>query len=178
MALPKDYEAPEKPSNYMKFQDGKNKFRVLSDIIVGYEWWVENDNGTCKPVRSKPADLAKHNAPDDAVKWFWSMIVWNYQASRIQILNITQARIQKEIEAYEDNEDWGDSKNYDITVTRSGEKMLTKYSVQPSPHKQVAPEVIEALNATSIDLNALFDGKDPFKDIVDEALDIFDSKKK
>ncbi len=36
-----------------------------------------------------------------------------------------------------DNEDWGEPQGYDITVTREGEKLETKYSVQPSLHKEL-----------------------------------------
>ena len=48
--LPPDYSLPKPPSQYMKWQEGSNKFRVLSDqMITGYEWWT-NAN---KPQRSK-----------------------------------------------------------------------------------------------------------------------------
>jgi hypothetical protein len=48
--LPKGYETPEVPSNYMEFEEGQNYFRALSSAIVGYQWWIENGEGR-KPVR-------------------------------------------------------------------------------------------------------------------------------
>jgi hypothetical protein len=52
--------------------------------------------------------------------------------------------------------------DYDITITKKGQKLDTEYSVQPSPHKPVAADVQGLFEATHVDLPALFDGKDPF----------------
>ena len=55
--LPDEYKAPI--SNYLKFIEGENTFRILGNAIVGYEYW----NTKNKPVRSKepfedvPADI-------------------------------------------------------------------------------------------------------------------------
>jgi hypothetical protein len=43
-----DYKVPV-TSDYMKFQDGVNTFRVLSSAIIGYEYF----NTENKPVRSE-----------------------------------------------------------------------------------------------------------------------------
>jgi hypothetical protein len=40
--LPAGYETPEIPSHYMEFEEGVNSFRILSNAIVGFEWWVAN----------------------------------------------------------------------------------------------------------------------------------------
>ena len=39
--LPIDYEVPEKAGNYMKFEDGINRFRILQKPIFGllYSDW-------------------------------------------------------------------------------------------------------------------------------------------
>ena len=54
--LPKDYETPEIPSNYMELEEGANTFRVLSSAIVGYEWWVDASEKGRKPMRVRTAD--------------------------------------------------------------------------------------------------------------------------
>ena len=43
--LPDDYDVPNAAANYMKFQQGTNKFRVLGSAIIGYELWVDTDEG-------------------------------------------------------------------------------------------------------------------------------------
>ena len=37
--LPSGYK---EVSNYMKFVDGENRFRILSPAIVGWEYWNED----------------------------------------------------------------------------------------------------------------------------------------
>jgi hypothetical protein len=156
--LPTNYEQPRTGGNYMKFQKGENKFRILSKPILGFEDWKDN-----KPLRfrmdSKPL---KPIDPKKSIKHFWAMIVWNYQDSQIQILEITQSTIQSAIRNLAADEDWGSPFNYDIKVTRKGEGMETEYSVIASPKKPVTDEIKEALLNKPVNLEALFEGEDPF----------------
>ena len=174
MALPKDYSPPV-TGNYMKFVDGENRFRILSDIIVGMEFWKteENEKGEKirKPVRRRTGELVysdelgldKWGNPERP-KFFWAMVVWNYQDKMIQVLEITQRRVQRAIEALERNiKKWGDAKNYDICVTRSGQGTDTDYMVQAEPPiGGVAVEIKKAFDAVTINLEALYEGSDPF----------------
>ncbi len=161
----KDYKVPT-TSNYMKFQEGRNKFRVLSSAIVGYEYW-NTDN---KPVRSsEPFDgipegikTGKDGEPS-RVSHFWAFVVYNYNEKRVQILEITQKSIQVAIQSLVNDETWGNPKKYDITVSRKGSGMETEYTVMPNPHMPTAPEVLETFEKTKINLNALYIGGDPFK---------------
>jgi len=160
--LPEGYEAPAKTGgNYFKFQDGPNKFRVLSSAIVGALYWNEEN----KPVRLRkspdeaPADMRQ----GDKLKHFWAFAVWSYRDNAIQIMEVTQASIREQIQALVDSEEWGDPKGYDITVTRSGQKLETSYSVQPSPHKAMPSQAHDDLLVTTINLEALFENGDPFE---------------
>jgi hypothetical protein len=90
------------------------------------------------------------------------LAVWNYEAARLQILELTQASIQGPIEDLVANADWGDPRDYDITITKKGQKLDTEYSVQPSPHKAVPAEAHHAYREARINPDALFDGQDPF----------------
>lgn len=158
--LPKDYEVPKPSNNYMKFEQGANKFRIMSQPIMGWEYW--NTQG--KPVRLKnqptetPADLRE----GDKIKHFWAFKVFNYKTNKIQILEITQASIQGPMTELVSNDDWGPPQDYDITITKKGEKLDTEYTVTPSPHKDVPQEAKNALRDTKIDLEALFSGDNPF----------------
>ncbi len=143
----------------MKFADGPNKFRILSQAVTGYSYW----NAENKPVRSKhyPSTLVNIR-PGDKVKHFWAFVVWNYATSAIEVLEVTQASIRDEIANLEMNEEWGEVFNYDITVTKMGQKMDTKYSVQPSPHKAVSEAAKKAYAELKIDLTKLFTGENVF----------------
>lgn len=157
--LPENYEAPSASGNYMKLQQGENKFRILSAPILGWEDWTLEK----KPVRftydQKPV---KSIDPARPVKHFWAMIVWNYKEERIQILHLTQASIRNAIQALSENEDWGAPYFYDLKVIKKGEKVDTEYNVAPSPHKPVSETIKKAFRDKPCNLEALFENLDPF----------------
>ena len=97
------------------------------------------------------------------IKHFWGFVVWNYKAEQIQILELTQISIMNPIKDLTKNEDWGDPTGYDITITKEGENMETKYRVTPSPHSKISEIITDVYKDTTIKLEALFTGADPFE---------------
>ena len=100
-----------------------------------------------------------------ASRHFWAMTVWNYDVERVQILQLHQKGLQKFILALSKDTDWGDPKGkngYDIVVTREGEGLDTEYSVSPKPKKALPESVLDAIKKVSVNLEALFEGDDPF----------------
>lgn len=171
--LPEDYEAPTTAGNYMKLLPGENKIRILSAPILGWEDWTLEK----KPIRFRYKEKpSKSIDPARPVKHFWAMIVWNYKEERIQILQITQASIRNALQALYENEDWGAPYFYDIKITKKGEKVETEYNVAPSPHKPVTEEIKSAFHSKPINLEALFDGADPFADVEHYTAGIFEDK--
>ena len=158
-----DYKLPVS-SNYMKFQEGDNTFRVLSSAVVGWEYW----NTQNKPVRvhDKPEEIPENikTEKDGSIKinHFWAFAVYNYEAQKIQILELTQKGIMKTIHGLVKNPKWGDPKGYDITVTRVGTGLDTEYGAVPNPHTPLAGETKEQYEKLNIDLDGLYSGKDPF----------------
>lgn len=159
--LPENYEAPKEESNYFKLKKGENKFRILSGAITGYEYW----NTFKKPVRSTtpfkgvPADAQMNDQGQFAPKHFWAFIVWNYEAEKVQILEVTQKTVMQSIGSYVDNAKWGDPKGYDFVVTATGDGMDREYNVIVEPHSP-APEA----DISKIKLEALFVSGDPFNE--------------
>jgi hypothetical protein len=158
--LPSGYKVPESVSNYMKFKEEKNKFRVLDSAITGYEWWTEDASGR-HPNRTKTMEEAVDQGVDP-IKHFWAFPVYNYQQKAVQILEITQKTIMNGIKELVKSEDWGDPKGYDITVGKTGEKLETVYSVMPSPVKPISQEIVDKYKEMDLDLTALYRGDDPF----------------
>jgi hypothetical protein len=164
--LPDGYKSvPQSNGRYMKLQDGPNKIRILSSAIVGFEYW--NTGG--KPVRSKdrpqgiPSDIRYDDkGQPEKIKHFWAFVVWDYREKAVKVLELTQIRIMNSIKALVDNQDWGDPKQFDLTITRSGEGLNTDYLVQPSPHKDLPLEIANASASESVRLEALYEGGDPF----------------
>lgn len=161
--LPNDYEVPSSAGSYMRFKDGENRFRVLASPIIGWEAWTTDQDGGRKPLRtrmSEPFSTAEVDPSD--IKHFWAMPVYNYAEKKIQILEITQKGIQKKIKAYAKDEDWGTPKNYDLVVTRSGQSLETEYEVIAKPAKKVDEGITRLFEDMNINLEALYEGKDPF----------------
>lgn len=159
--LPPDYEVPTSESGYMKFKQGENRFRVLDSAVMGTETWIDED-GARKPLRFKIDQNIPAESIGDSLKHFWAFPVWNYDAKKIQILQITQKGIQKSIRALTKDTDWGNPKGYDLVVTREGEGLDTEYQVNPKPHSELDPGIIQFYKDSNINLEALFTGDDPF----------------
>lgn len=156
--LPQDYQAPKSNSGYLKIQDGETKVRILSRPIIGWEDW---DNK--KPVRFKFENKPTTQFdPKKQVRHFWSMIAWNYNEEQIQILHLTQRSIQNKIQALDNDKDWGPLYFYDIKIIKTGQGIDTEYDVNPLPHKDLNPAIEEAFHEKPCNLEALFDGGDPF----------------
>lgn len=163
--LPEGYAAPVSGGGFMKLKDGDNIIRILSSAIVGYEYW----NNDTKPVRNKigwtesPTDIKKDKDGNDTkIKHFWAFVVWNYATKNVEILEITQSTIQTAITNLVKDEDWGDPKNYDIKINRTGEGFDTVYSVSPKPAKKASDEILNKYDQKKINLEALYDGGNPF----------------
>ena len=161
--LPKKYTLPVN-SNYLKFIEGKNKFRIMSSAIVGYEYWtIEN-----KPVRSPepfegiPNDIKVDKEGKFRINHFWAFVVYSYENKKVQILELTQKSIMNAIKSYVDEESWGDPKSYDIVITRSGSGFDTEYQTIANPHTPPPAEAVEEYEKKTINLNALYDGSDPY----------------
>ncbi len=172
-----DKEIPS-TSNYMQFEDGDNRFRILGSFaektaIRGIEYWKTVD-GVRKPIRLAPnADGTFPNVPSnelevnkfgdlDKPKFFWAFPVWNFSEKRVQILEITQKTVLGYIKKVIDNPKWGDPRDYDITVTRGKEGEKTVYTVTNDPKEKLDKAIIDAYISTNIKMQALFTGDDPF----------------
>lgn len=159
--LPDKYEVPETPSNYMRFQEGINRFRILGSAVVGWEYFTTEN----KPVRSKePFETVPDIKKDGKVKAFWAFPVWNYQNETIQILELTQKTIMNAIKGFVDNPKWGTPFMYDIAVIKTGEGLETEYQTQAEPPiAEPSEEIKNAFMEKPINLEALFTNEDPFK---------------
>ena len=157
--FPEGYEVPVDVSSFMKLEDGDNNFRILSKASVGYEYWTEDN----KPKRSKtkwaevPSDIKMRDGKATSIKHFWNFLVYNYKLKAVQSLEITQATVMKALTALVENPKWGNPTKYDITITKTGKELLTKYSVVPNPHSEISEEVKEALKNTDIDPEDVFE---------------------
>ena len=173
MFKPKDFDKSQ-VGNYTKMEDGANKIRVLEPPITGYVYW-EDVNGNIvprnemagkggKPVRAPDYDDFS-NLQKGAMRGFAAMVVWNYQADKVQILEVRQIVIINALEALTMSKSWQDVTEFDIiiTKTRTGTQPTdVEYSVMPEPKEELSEEIKDAFKNSNIDIKALFRGADPF----------------
>lgn len=152
----------EKPYiNLGKLPEGEHKFRIVSRPIAGWIDWMDR-----KPCRFRPEDKPKSSFdPEKQVKPFWAMHVWDYSREGLFVMEVTQKGIQKSLESYAINEDWGDLTSYDIKIKKEGSGIETEYTVIPVPHKPLPKNAQEAVEGSKIRLEALYEGKDPWADL-------------
>jgi len=167
--LSKDYK-PLQPAGggYMKFAEGENRVRILASegddpptAIVGMEVWTTDAEGNRKPVRCQPGQKLSGDF-DEEPKEFWAMLVWDYQAEQVRILEITQKGIQGEILSLKNDPEWGDLREYDLSIIKTGKGLETRYNVVPKPKKALPKEIQQTVADAEINLMALFSGGDPF----------------
>jgi len=183
--LPKDYEIPS-TTNYMKLQDGVNRFRFLSKPIMGFEFWTTNTDGKRLPNRRRMGEVIKMSECEispltgklENPAHFWAMVVWNYKDKAVQILELKQRTILEAIKGYIENDKWGSPIEYDITIKKSGANKETKYLTDHDPKEELDKDILKQYKDMKINLEALYDGLDPFKttdeEIVEKGADNFD----
>lgn len=173
------YDIPS-TSNYLKFEEGDNRFRILGAFsektaIQGLGYW-KTVEGKRQPVRlPKNADGSFPSVPvseleinkfgdTDIPKYFWAFPVWNYAEKKVQILEINQKTILKPIQSYIGNKKWGDPRDYDIIVNQGKEGDKIVYTVTVDPKEKLESGIIDSFINMKINIQALFEGKDPFSD--------------
>lgn len=168
--LPDTYDKPPQTGgNYMKLQDGDNRIRAMSPAILGHVFWSTDKAGNRKPVRRRMDDEidkdelgTDQHGQREKVKHFWAFVVWNYAEQALQILEITQRTIQDAIFDLDRSCEWGDAREYDLVIKKSGKSLDTSYAVtpcKPTPTPEVAVAEHEEKRPN---LEALFSGGDPF----------------
>lgn len=154
--LPQDYQKPSSGNgDYLKLVKGENRIRIVTAPIMGYIDW-DKSGDTPRPVRTKEKQPALD--AERKPKHFWALGVLHEGTTKVR--EITQVAIQDFIHQHALDADWGDPREYDLVITRSGDGMETKYSCIAKPRKELTAE--DKANIKPIKLEVLFDGGNPF----------------
>lgn len=159
--LPYGFEELKSSHSYWRMKEmeqGDNRLRIIQRPICGWIDWKEN-----KPYRYR-ADEKPINSfnPDKPIRAFWTCNVWDYHRKALFILEITQNSILKTLSILGNDVEWGDFREYDIKINKSGNGKETKYMVTPLPHKKLDSSIQEAIKENPVNLDVLFKGGDPW----------------
>lgn len=172
----KDAKSEDRYANPSKFPEGKEqRFRVFGVGLTGYEGWIVNEGGKKKPIRwaVKPEDdqLPANMARDEKtgaiqeIKRFLCALVWDYGKDAFAILNVTQKSIMKDMMGLMADElDFGDIRNYDIKITKTGSGVDSRYSTTGAQIREAPAAAIAAYEDPEFfcDLSLMMENLDPF----------------
>ena len=179
--LPDDFKPPAASgTNYTKFVPGKTTIRVLNKAINGwvvFEWDKENQKS--KPHRFKRNDkpisgtyLDETGKPAE-IKYFFTFLAWNHDFACVQVCEVKQKSIWERLVEFYQDPDWGDPKQYDVVVDRSGDGLNTTYKTLPKPPTALSEDTLSEIREKLplINLEALYTGDDPFAEMAPKAND-------
>ena len=159
------------------------RFALLSDEpLEFYECWGEGPDGKAKPFRfaqePSPDDIAlelgdftrrqnREGTGPEAIKFALALPVYNYDASEVQILSLTQKSIIRELDAVSQTEDYADITATDFTLGKDGSGLNTEYKLMPVPRRKGADATIaaawEEAKSSGFALERLLVGGNPFR---------------
>lgn len=148
-------------SNYFRPEKGEpNKVRILSQApVVGlYQWTADG-----KPIRwAYDAEKPAHEYEEGSrPRKFLAVVVWNYATESVQVWEVRQVSIINALHEITRDPDFGHPTNYDLKVTKQGEKLDTTYQLFPIP-SPLTPELQHLMEAHGVLLEALLHGENPF----------------
>lgn len=161
-------KAEASASPYVKFADGdKRSLRILSKPATGYEMWVDEPDGSRRPVRWKPdAERPEHAIGDERPKKFVAFVVFEYsedgKGGEIKIWQFSQRSIIDQMAMLFKDRHWSE---YELVVVRAGKGLDTKYNVTGIQSQIEENLVAFATQADKyVDLEKLYTGDNPFID--------------
>ena len=166
-----------------KLPDGGSvRFAMLSDEpLEFYETWGTCD-GASKPFRfdyePTPEDITAEMGDFEPregrggpgtvdVKFAIAVPVFNFESGKVQVLQITQKSILKELDQISQMEDYDNLLEWDFSISKKGSGLTTEYTVRPVPRKKGSQEHIDAAwieaKDAGFDISRLLTGANPFK---------------
>lgn len=159
------------------------RFALLSDEpLEFYEVWAEGLDGKSKPFRfasePSPDDLTlafgdftrrmnREGSGPEPIKFALALPVYVFDSAQVQILQLGQKSIIREIDAISQMPDYDDLTAIDFILGKEGAGLNTEYKVTPVPRKKGADKEIAAAweesRAAGFDISRLLSGGDPFK---------------
>jgi hypothetical protein len=159
------------------------RFCLLSEEpLEFYELWGEGPDGKAKPFRFDsepgPDDITlalgdytrrvnREGTGVEPMKFALALPVYNYETARVEVLQLSQKSLIRELDAVSQMEDYSDILAIDFLLGKEGSGLNTEYKLTPVPRKKGADKDITAawsdVRAAGFDIDRLLVGADPFK---------------
>ena len=171
--------------NPSKIQSGSSvRFALLSDQpLEFFECWGEAEDGSVKPFRfaEDPSDadikeemgdaysrrLNREGTAPEGVKFAIAAPVYNFDTEGVQIMQLSQKSIIRELDGISQMEDYANLLEHDFVLGKEGNGLNTEYSLRPVPRKKGSEKAIggawSEAKESGFDIGRLLTGENPFK---------------
>ena len=172
--------------NPSKIQSGTSvRFALLEETpLEFFEVWGEAQDGSVKPFRftdePTPEDIETEfgsdysrrlnrdgTAPEPA-KFAIAVPVYNHDAGSVQVLQISQKSINRELDSISQMEDYANLLEWNFVLSKEGNGLNTEYSLRAVPRKKGSNDVLqeawEEAQSGGFDIGRLLTGGNPFKE--------------
>lgn len=128
-----NYAEYQKPSDYMKFDQGDNRIRIISEGFMGLQHGLRTARGWVNLGECTGKDC-EHCLKSNVPKRFWKWIVVDRLNEEVRLLDAgimigdQICNIAKKLE--------GQITKHDLIVNRIGNDRQTKYTVRQAPESQ------------------------------------------
>ena len=149
---------------YLKIKD-EVRVRIIQPPLIYFQAWTEQD-GKPKPVRSAQPFPEGSGPWKEAPRMVLGLFCYDLDADRVVFWEVTQVSIQRELFNLNADKDFGDPRNYDLKISKTGSGKETKYSLRPLAVKPIADHIMQAWNAEhdKIDVEGYYTGKPLWKE--------------
>lgn len=132
-----NYSTYKKPTDFISFEQGETRIRVISSGVIGFQHVMKTANrfvnlGPCSETKD-----CEHCKKGFEPKQAWKWIVFDYTDLRAKLLD-AGPMLGNQICML-----GGDPQDFDILVTRAGEKLKTEYKAERSKENKGIPEEVK-----------------------------------
>ena len=156
-----EYKIPAGTSGtFLKMESGDNRIRILTKAseVRYHETGSETEYKTVS-CTGKDCDLCKKG---NISKIKYAFLVLKKNADGNNTVHVYEAPITvfRQIVAYDLNEEYGDVRDYDLTIKKEGEKKTTVYTVIASPKKvKLTDEESQMILDSGVTLEKAYEAK-------------------
>ena len=104
----------------------------------------------------------------EPVKFAIAAPVYNFETEAVQIMQLTQKSIIRELDGISQMEDYANLLEHDFVLGKEGNGLNTEYSLRPVPRKKGSEKAIggawSEAQESGFDIGRLLTGENPFKE--------------
>ncbi len=171
---------PSKGDQFMDFEIGENRFRVLGQFHEGYVVYDDKKpkmrevfaKDACKidgvspftdeELASYTRKISPYTKRLEEPVYFWAMLVYNQIKERFQVLKITQISVINQMMKVLKKPDFQEFDLYDFEISKSVENGFTKYLIATGKDKPLTENVMKKFETLYCDVSAIFRDEYPF----------------